>query len=195
MSTYFFGGAFDPVTTAHIGIVRWLLRDEDNHVILAVTDHNYKKPAFTLGQRLLMLQEAMGTVGASERQRIEYVVQDRRTWDYFQLRKWQVTESSPVIVVGADEMRDLFSGRWHNADALVRTYRFLVMPRDSEGASSTRVRKWLEDAAGECVVSADPKLCARHMWDTGGPGKTDVLCQTFCRAVEFIIENKSKEII
>ena len=148
MKHIFYGGAFDPLTVAHERIIKDLHDDYDGRLIVAVTNHDYKQYSKPLEWRLKMVREYCEHLTSWDFfGRVNIVVQDCRTWDFFEKTSLNVG----TIVIGMDEWKDLNDGKWHHADELLSKYRFLVLPRTGD-VSSTKVRQLISDGVSESEI-------------------------------------------
>lgn len=59
MKTVVYPGTFDPITNGHIDLVERACRLFD-HVIIAVADSTKKRPLFTLGERVTLVENVLG---------------------------------------------------------------------------------------------------------------------------------------
>lgn len=149
---YFYGGAFNPMTNAHLEIIKIILKDiKDNDTfILAITNHDYKSYTYDYNTRLKIVLENLKlidfnfTLGG----KYQLVKQTKRTWKFLQenliIPKNHI--KNITIVVGEDEWNDLNAGKWHYSKDLLNTYNFKVIPR-TNNISSTKVRELLKNNA------------------------------------------------
>ena len=103
---YFYGGAFNPMTKAHLEIIKSILdnmKDEDSF-ILAITDHDYKTYSYDYDTRLNIVFKNLENIGFDYTLggRYKVIKQTERTWKFLQ-EKLKLT-NNVTIVVGEDEI-------------------------------------------------------------------------------------------
>lgn len=129
MKYFIYGGSFNPVTVAHVGIIEKILKTyPDAKVIVVPCSINYKKSGLMPNTlRLSMLKavfkdnprvivdeielndfEYLGTLSTLKRLTVKY-------------------GTKPVFVMGADNALNI--GRWINYKELLATYEFLIFKR------------------------------------------------------------------
>lgn len=143
---YFYGGAFNPMTKAHLEIIKNILdnmKDEDSF-ILAITDHDYKTYSYDYNTRLKIVLKNFKNIGFDYTLggRYKVIKQTERTWKFLQ-EKLKLT-NNVTIVVGEDEWNDLKAGKWHYSNELLNTYNFKVIPR-TNNISSSKVREIIKN--------------------------------------------------
>lgn len=154
---YFYGGSFDPITYAHINIMKAIhkqLRDDDRFVV-AVANNDEKNYTCTLDERFDMIHDTL--LAKFKNNGPELMKQDKRTYAW--LSEIFINQEKDITVcVGEDEWKSLLAGKWVNWDLLLKHYKFLVVGRenttvdtkgynatvinieDSQDISSTKVR-------------------------------------------------------
>lgn len=143
---YFYGGAFNPMTKAHLEIIKNILnnmKDEDSF-ILAITNHDYKTYSYDYDTRLNIVFKNLESIGFDYTLggRYKVIKQTERTWKFLQ-EKLKLTNNI-TIVVGEDEWNDLTAGKWHYSKELLNTYNFKVIPR-TNNISSSKVREIIKN--------------------------------------------------
>jgi nicotinate-nucleotide adenylyltransferase len=143
---YFYGGAFNPMTKAHINIIKNILdnmKDEDL-MIIAITDHDYKNYDYDYNTRLHIVLKNLKYSGFNDTLggRIQLIKQDRRTWKF--LNEVLNIKNNLTLVVGEDEWNDLNEWKWNYSKELLNTYKFKVIPR-TDDISSTKVRELIKN--------------------------------------------------
>ena len=141
MDNVFYGGAFDPLTLAHERIISELYGEYGDRLVVGVTDHDYKQSWKPVGWR----RNAVWSYCQRLCPDANVVVQDCRTFDFLSRNP---DLHIGTVVVGTDEMKDLVDGKWRHSDELLKSCRFLVIPR-SDGISSTKVRNLVGDGASD----------------------------------------------
>ena len=139
---FFYGGAFDPLTRAHISILRNLL-EKPGRVICGVTEvspHKQHQPIAPLLHRMECIR--MEFPDAWDSQKLEIVPQSKRTWEFLSDHPdWRVTH----IVMGEDEKQSLERGEWHFSEKILENYQIEIVPRPEGAISSSRVRETMRE--------------------------------------------------
>lgn len=140
--TYFYGGAFNPLTNSHMKIIKEILNEMNNDdlLILGITDHDYKKFEYDYDLRLTILKKNLLSYCNHSYKSIKLVKQDERTWKFLNSLGYK----NYVLVIGEDEYIDLKDGKWHYSDDILHNFEIKVIPRN-DGISSTRVRDLLKN--------------------------------------------------
>lgn len=129
MKYFIYGGSFNPVTVAHVGIIEKILKTyPDAKVIVVPCSINYKKSGLMPNTlRLAMLKAVF-----KENPRV--IVDEIELNDFEYLgtlstlkRLTEKYGSKPVFVMGADNALNI--GRWINYKELLATYEFLIFKR------------------------------------------------------------------
>ena len=129
MKYFIYGGSFNPVTVAHVGIIEKILKTyPDAKVIVVPCSINYKKSGLMPNTlRLSMLKAVF-----KDNPRV--IVEEIELNDFEYLgtlstlkRLTEKYGSKPVFVMGADNALNI--GRWINYKELLTTYEFLIFKR------------------------------------------------------------------
>ena len=143
----YYGGTFDPPTRAHVEIIRRLIGNAGDNLIVGVTDQKWgsvksvydkNSPIFPFGQRCELLRLALKCQGIRA---VPIVRQTDRTWRFLTLG---MDERIDAVAMGQDEWESLSKGEWQFSDLLLERYMCIVMPRGN-GVSSSQVREWIID--------------------------------------------------
>lgn len=145
---YYYGGAFDPPTMAHIKIaqaVKEMCKNGDK-LIVGVSSNNEKNYIASAFDRYDMAKIAFEDIADS------IVEQRERMYNFLKCFKEDVT-----IVLGYDEWKDLTSenSRWEYPKALIGEYRFVVFMRSGESLREATLdgeRAKFDDIPEEVVV-------------------------------------------
>ena len=132
---YIYGAAFDPLTTAHVCIIKELVRrlGQNDELLILVTNNDEKQYAEPAKHRWDIVSNWLSN---SESTRDKYLrnvqIKEQNSRMYSFLCSCGYAESAePVtIVVGTDEWHDLIDGKWEHAADLLSNYRFLIVSRD-----------------------------------------------------------------
>lgn len=124
---YIFGAAFDPITKAHLSIIKSIKKmcksDDELYVLVSNTDEkNYQA---SIDERIKLVENTLHS--ALNDFSTKVLEQNRRTYYFLQDA---FNKSEPVtIVIGEDEWLSLTQGKWANYQALLNTYSFIVVGR------------------------------------------------------------------
>ena len=130
---YFYGGSFDPVTNAHIDILKAIskkLRLNDM-LMVGVANNDEKNYKTAINYRFTMVQDMVNE--KLQKYNIRVVKQENRTYKFLQdyIAQTGVTINDFTICVGEDEWKSLCAGKWVNYELLLKHFKFLVVNRDS----------------------------------------------------------------
>ena len=130
---YFYGGSFDPVTNAHIDILKAIskkLRLNDM-LMVGIADNDEKNYKTAINYRFTMVQDMVNE--KLQKYNIRVVKQENRTYKFLQdyIAQTGVTINDFTICVGEDEWKSLCAGKWVNYELLLKHFKFLVVNRDS----------------------------------------------------------------
>ena len=103
--TYFYGGAFNPMTNSHMKIIQSVLSemDKDDLLIVGITDHDYKSFQFNYELREKIVFENCLKYCNYPNKRVKIIKQDKRTWRFLN----ELGYKNYVLVIGEDEYIDL----------------------------------------------------------------------------------------
>ena len=123
---YYYGGAFDPLTKAHLAIIKAVSENfinEDNVLCIGVTDDDEKNYGYGFVKRKEIVEDALREYGINA----IVVRQNERTYNFLK----NTFSKNVIIVVGSDEYEQLREGNWENNDKLTDEYKFIVIGRDN----------------------------------------------------------------
>lgn len=153
---YFYGGAFNPMTKAHLQIINQIVKEmiKDDVLIIGITNHDYKTYQFPFDLRKeILLKNLNNQFG--EQTRIKIVQQNQRTWKYL-TENTSVSSIRPLtLVLGEDEYNDLKAlNIWHYSKEILETFPIKVFSRSNEtkDISATKVRQLLNQHADCCML-------------------------------------------
>jgi nicotinate-nucleotide adenylyltransferase len=128
-----FGGAFNPVTCAHLYMAKQaLMLDRVEQVLfLPVGDYYHKHELIPARHRVAMLEQACVSdpgfgVSALEAES-DYPL---RTYDSLKIIAGQNPNRGVAFLMGSDNLRDL--PNWSKCDSLLKEFEFIVAPRDGD---------------------------------------------------------------
>ena len=136
--TYFYGGAFNPMTISHMKIIQSVLleMDKDDLLIVGITDHDYKSFQFNYELREKIVFENCLKYCNYPYKRVKIIKQDKRTWRFLN----ELGYKNYVLVVGEDEYIDLKDGKWHHSEDNLNSCEIKVIQRN-DGVSASKVRE------------------------------------------------------
>jgi len=142
MNTYFYGGAFNPLTNSHMKIIIDILSEmqEDDLLVIGITDHDYKTFQYDYNLRNLILKKNCLEYCLYPNKKIKLIKQDKRTWKFLN----ELGYNNYILVIGEDEYQDLINNKWHFSNEILNNFKIKVIERN-DGVSSTIVRKLLND--------------------------------------------------
>lgn len=126
---YIYGTAADPITKAHLAILKAVAKHmtANDELIITISNDDEKEYKATYEQREMLVANAVkpytkfGSVTIMEQKfRMRYFLNT-----YFKGQEDQIT-----LVVGQDEWEALLDGKWVNGDQLLKNYHFVVAKRD-----------------------------------------------------------------
>lgn len=152
---YIYGGAFDPVTTAHTAIITELLnrlkKEPESLLYILVSDNDTKKYSVECEDRMAMIVHTVNSLHslysdssdspAAYNQgepseifhRVKIIDEVSRTAEALQnLRKeTSLTDATFTLVLGSDEWMSLLKKQWVNSDWILTNVDFLIVRRTS----------------------------------------------------------------
>lgn len=131
---YFYGGTFDPITNAHIDILKTLSKKlrQNDMLMVGVANNDEKNYKTTINHRMKMVQDMINE--KLQKYNILIVKQEARTYKFIQdyIAQTGVTMKDFTICVGEDEWKSLYAAKWVNYELLLKNFKFMVIKRDSE---------------------------------------------------------------
>lgn len=138
---YYYGLSADPITVAHIDILKSIYKrlGENDKLMIGVVNNDEKNYKALGSDRMAMVFEMLHAKFDMEKGNIEVKNQNDRTYkflcDYIAANGLKMNDIT--IVVGQDEWNSLCSGKWVNWDLLLKHFEFLAFWR--EGMDDTVV--------------------------------------------------------
>lgn len=138
---YYYGLSADPITIAHIDILKSIYKrlGENDKLMIGVVNNDEKNYKALGSDRMAMVFEMLHAKFDMEKGNIEVKSQSDRTYkflcDYIAANGLKMKDIT--IVVGQDEWNSLCSGKWVNWDLLLKHFEFLAFWR--EGMDDTIV--------------------------------------------------------
>lgn len=138
---YIFGAAFDPITKAHLNIIKAInkhLTSNDEFYVL-ISNNDEKEYCTTLDERFEVVKQTLQSVLKTEHQ--PTVVEQRtRSWVFLR-ENFAGQEDEIIIAVGEDEWTALLDGKWHQSNELLTKYKFMVVCRGNTKPEQIRERE------------------------------------------------------
>lgn len=131
---YYYGLSADPITIAHIDILKSIYKrlGENDKLMIGVVNNDEKNYKAIGSDRMAMVFEMLHAKFDMEKGNIEVKSQSDRTYkflcDYIAAND-ELTMNDITIVVGEDEWKALCDAKWVNWDLLLKHFNFLVFRR------------------------------------------------------------------
>lgn len=140
----FFGGCFNPITKAHIQLIKKVIQERNLDKVYFVPMGNWyeKKDLIELEHRIEMLkiafeqEEKMQILAISNKNEKTYAI------DTFRIIDKKFLEAERFFIMGSDNYQKMLL--WKNADDLLRNYQYIVLDRENgkmKQISSSLVRE------------------------------------------------------
>lgn len=128
---FVYGGAFDPITRAHLEIIKTIqkVRKENDEFFVLISNNDEKEYKTSLDDRFSVVKATFLDVFKDKAPAI--IEQDKRTFMFLKEHFAQQDEEI-TIVVGQDEWHALLEGKWVHHKELLKTYNFIVIARESD---------------------------------------------------------------
>lgn len=128
---YFYGGSFDPITNAHIDILKTIREtmNKSDSLIIGVANNDEKNYKCPFTYRMNMVQKIV-----AEKIKNSYQIfsQNHRTYkflsDYTKMQG--ITAKDIIICIGEDEWKSLLAGKWVNYDLILKQFKFMIVGRE-----------------------------------------------------------------
>ena len=129
---YYFGFAADPITKAHIGIIKSVIKhlSAEDKFYVAITDNDEKNFNTGFDERRLVVQETLKSVFGKDCP--EVLKQNTRTYPFLK-ETFAGKDNEITVILGEDEWNDLLDGKWNASKFMLKTYKFMVARRDNTG--------------------------------------------------------------
>lgn len=127
---FIYGGAFDPITRAHLEIMKTVqkVRKADDEFYVLISNNDEKAYKTTLDERFAVVKATVNEVFKDKAPAL--IEQDKRTY-MFLYEHFAKQEDEITIVVGEDEWNALLDGKWVHHHELLKTYNFIVIAREN----------------------------------------------------------------
>lgn len=130
---YYYGLSADPITIAHIDILKSIYKrlGENDKLMIGVVNNDEKNYKALGSDRMAMVFEMLHAKFDMEKGNIEVKSQSDRTYKFLcdYIASNELTMNDITIVVGEDEWKALCDAKWVNWDLLLKHFNFLVFRR------------------------------------------------------------------
>lgn len=131
---YYYGLSADPITVAHIDILKTIHKrlHNDDKMIVGIVNNDEKNYKVLGSDRMAMAIELIKNKFNYDKNKILVQSQNDRTYKFlsdFVIANPEYKTKDITIVIGEDEWRSLNSGKWVNWDLLLKHFCFLVFSR------------------------------------------------------------------
>lgn len=140
----FFGGCFNPVTKAHIELIRKVIEKENLSKVYFVPmgDLYQKKDLISIEHRIKMLELAFENEEKMEILNISNKNKKTHAIDTFQLIDKEFPDCERFFIMGSDNYKKI--SEWKNAENLMKNYQYIILDRENaktKEISSSKVRE------------------------------------------------------
>ena len=140
----FFGGCFNPVTKAHLDLIRQVIKQENLNKVYFVPmgDLYPKKDLICLEHRIEMLKLAFEEDDKMDILAISNQNEKMHASDTFQKIDEMFPQVQRVFIMGSDNFEKI--KKWKNAEELMKNYQYIILNRNqgkTKEISSTKVRQ------------------------------------------------------
>lgn len=160
----FFGGCFNPVTNAHISLIKDIIKSEklDKVYFVPMGDLYSKKDLAPLFNRIDMLkiafenEENLDILDISNKDKKMYAI------DTFKIIDKKFPDVDRFFIMGTDNYDNIKS--WKNSDDLIKNYNYIILDRTkgyTKDISATLVRDKIKK--NECIEKLIPKRVIEYI--------------------------------
>ena len=160
----FFGGCFNPVTKAHIELIRNVIEKENLSKVYFVPmgDLYEKKDLLPIVHRIKMLElafeneEKMEILDISNKNKKMYAI------DTFQLIDQKFSDCERVFIMGSDNYQKI--SEWEASEKLMKNYQYIILDRENaktKEISSSKVREKIKQ--NEAIDELVPKQVVEYI--------------------------------
>lgn len=124
---YIYGAAFDPITIAHLEIIRQIIKmmQPNDTLDILVSNNDEKNYQAASPDRIDLVNIAL----KAKFQNITFNVVEQKFRMYRHLYEAYKDDTDITIVMGQDQWESLTAGKWVNGDQLLKKYKFFVFAR------------------------------------------------------------------
>ena len=140
----FFGGCFNPVTYAHINLIKEVIEKENLYKVYFVPmgDFYQKKDLIDLKDRIEMIKIALKNEEKLDILNISNRDKKTDAIDTFKLIDTMFPEDERFFIMGSDNYKKIDT--WKNATDLIEHYHYIILDRENietKNISSSKVRE------------------------------------------------------
>ena len=144
----FFGGCFNPVTKAHIDLIRDVIEMKNLNMVYFVPmgDFYSKDDLIPVKHRIKMLELAIQNEDKMEILNISNNNSKMNAIDSFKVIDEQFNDCERFFIMGSDTYKKMFT--WRDAEKLMQNYKYIVLDREkgnTKDISSSLARKKIKD--------------------------------------------------
>ena len=160
----FFGGCFNPVTKAHIELIKKAIEQEKLSKVYFVPmgDLYQKKDLIPLEHRIKMLELAFENDEKMEILNISNNKQKMHAIDTFELIDRKFPDCKKFFIMGSDNYQKI--SEWKKAEKLMQNYQYIILDRENaktKEISSSKVREKIKQK--EEIESFVPKQVIEYI--------------------------------
>ena len=140
----FFGGCFNPITNAHLGLIKEVIEKENLEKVFFVPMGNFyqKKDLIPLEHRIKMLELVFEKEDKMEILNISNNDKKMCAIDTFQIIDEKFPKEERYFIMGSDNYQNI--KQWKEAEKLTSQYHYIVLDRENgenQNISSSIVRE------------------------------------------------------
>lgn len=160
----FFGGCFNPVTNAHLKLIREVIKSEKLKKVYFVPMGNFyqKEELISLEHRIKMLELAFEKEEKMEILNISNKEKKTCAIDTFHVIDQRFPEAERFFIMGSDNYKKI--NDWKNANELLTKYHYIILDRENGEAkeiSSSKVREKIK--RGQTVENLIPSQILEYI--------------------------------
>ena len=140
----FFGGCFNPITNAHLNLIKEVIEKENLEKVYFVPmgDFYEKENLLPLEHRIKMLELAFQKENKMQILNISNQHKKMSAIDTFQIIDRTFPEAERFFIMGSDNYKNIQN--WKNAEELMKNYQYIILDRQNgnmKQISSSMVRE------------------------------------------------------
>ena len=145
----FFGGCFNPVTNAHINLMKEVIQKEnlDKIYFVPMGDLYQKEDLIPLENRVEMLKIDFENESKFDILKISNLDKKMAAIDTFHIIDKKFKEDERFFIMGSDNYQKI--SKWKASDELINNYQYIILDRENEkvkNISSTQVRNNIKES-------------------------------------------------
>ena len=160
----FFGGSFNPVTNAHLDLIKDVIKKENLSKVYFVPMGNFyhKKDLIPSKHRIEMLKLALKNEDKIEILDISNNTKEMCAIDSFQIIDEKFKDYERFFIMGSDNYKKI--SNWKESEKLIHDYKYIILDRrsgDTKDISASLVREKLKN--GETANELIPKQIIEYI--------------------------------